>query len=110
MLTQRYSWRHGGIDIADRSMPLIYAAAGGTVIEVKYGGWNGGYGKYALVDHGNGYVTRYAHLSKLYVNAGDQVTAGQAIAVMGSTGRSTGPHLHFEIIENGARKNPLAYL
>ena len=62
-----------------------------------------------LIDHGNGMVTRYAHHSKMYVKTGDQVTKGQTIGMVGSTGRSTGPHLHFEIYMNGKRVNPLEY-
>mgnify|MGYP002065326665 CR=1 FL=1 len=69
-----------------------------------------GYGKFVLIDHGNGYMTRYAHLNQIQVKAGDIVQRNQQIGTMGSTGRSTGPHLHFEIIYNRQRRNPLGFL
>ncbi len=81
-------------------------AAAGTVI---YAGWLGNYGNMILVDHGDGVLTRYAHSLKLLVSSGQTITQGQVIAYVGSTGRSTGPHLHFEIIRNGKVVNPLNY-
>lgn len=107
--TTGYDWGriHGnnGVDIANVYGTPIYAAAAGTVILSDGIGWNGGYGKYIQIKHPNGVVTLYAHASQLLVSAGEQVTQGQLIAIMGTTGRSTGCHLHFEV--RGA-KNPLA--
>ena len=81
----------------------------GVVIESS-SGWNGGYGTKIVIDHGNGVKTVYAHCQKLYAKVGDVVTGGQVIATMGNTGRSTGPHLHFEININGTAVNPSIYL
>jgi len=107
--TQYFSWRHRGLDIADRSAPTVFAASGGVVVEAKASGWNGGYGQTVVVDHGGGFLTRYAHFQKVFVAEGDRVVSGQALGKMGSTGRSTGTHLHFEVLETGVKKNPLAY-
>lgn len=107
-ISQRFSWYHPGVDIANRSLPQVVAADSGTVISA---GWDSsGYGNMIMIDHGNGYKTRYAHLSKIYVTVGQTVNRGGAIGQMGSTGRSTGPHLHFEIYNGGTRINPLAAL
>ena len=107
-ISQYYTWRHGGIDIAGPSGTAIYAAEEG-IVEVA--GWNrGGYGYYIIIDHGGGLKTLYAHSSKLHVAAGDRVERGQHIANVGSTGRSTGPHLHFEVRIRGGRTNPLNYI
>lgn len=107
-ITQRFSWYHPGIDIANRALPVVVAADSGRVV---YAGWDStGYGNMVLVDHGNGYRTRYGHLSQVMVISGQTVGRGQAVGRMGSTGRSTGPHLHFEIYLNGTRVNPLNYL
>lgn len=105
----QYSSRwHTAIDIASRALPPIMASDAGRVV---YSGWDStGYGLTVLMDHGNGFSTRYAHGSALYVKTGDYVTRGQTIMQMGSTGRSTGPHLHFEIKYNGVKQNPMAYL
>ena len=100
---------HTGIDIGATMGSNIVAAESGTVILANYG-WNGGYGNYIIINHGNGITTRYAHASQLYVSAGQTVTKGQTIAAVGTTGNSTGPHLHFEVRENGAHTNPLNYL
>jgi len=108
-ITQYFGWRHSGIDIACPRNSAIYAADSGTVIKAQ-GGWNGGYGIYIIIDHGNGLQTLYGHLSKLYVKSGDQVNKGDAIGAEGSTGRSTGPHVHFEVRQAGYRKNPLSYI
>lgn len=106
-INQYYKWRHTGIDINGTLKDATYAVDAGIV---TFAGWNrSGYGNMILVDHGNGMVTRYAHHSKMFVKAGDQVTKGQSIGMVGSTGRSTGPHLHFEIYMNGKRVNPLEY-
>ena len=69
-----------------------------------------GYGNQIVIDHGNGYLTRYAHLHKILVKAGQSVEKNQQIGTMGSTGRSTGPHLHFEVIQGNVKRNPLGYL
>ena len=81
----------------------------GTIVKAK-GGWNGGYGAEIVIDHGGGEQTLYAHLNNLYVKVGENVAKGQAIGAMGSTGRSTGPHLHFEVRTSGVRRNPLYYI
>lgn len=98
---------HTGIDIGGDSGQPYAAAAAGKVIGA---GWNGNYGKMITIDHGNGVVTRYAHSSQLLVSAGQTVSQGQTIGYVGNTGRSSGPHLHFEIISNGNTVNPLNYL
>jgi len=107
-ITQYYSWRHTGLDIGNKIGTPLYAAEAGVV---EKSGWNGGgYGYMVLINHGNGVKTRYAHASKLYVKVGDKVARGETIAAMGSTGRSTGPHIHFEVIINGRLLNPLNYI
>lgn len=98
---------HTGIDIAAPSGTDIVAANAGTVITA---GWNNSYGYFVMVDHGGGIVTLYAHSSKLLVSKDDVVARGQVIAKIGSTGMSTGPHLHFEVRVNGVYKNPLNYV
>ncbi|MBN2854365.1 M23 family metallopeptidase [Patescibacteria group bacterium] len=108
-ITQYFSWAHNGLDIANKTGTAIYAAEAGTV-EISASGWNGGYGNTILINHGDGKKTRYGHLSVLYVKVGDSVEKGENIGAMGSTGRSTGPHLHFEVVINGTRYNPLNYI
>lgn len=100
-----YRWGalHTGVDLAIATGTPVYAADGGTV---KRAGYFGSYGNCVDIDHGNGVVTRYAHNSSLIVSAGDKVYQGQEISRVGSTGNSTGPHLHFEIIINGTAINP----
>ena len=98
---------HSGIDIAIPSGTPVQAADSGVVL---ISGWNGGYGLFVAIDHGKGISTAYAHNSRLLVKEGDEVTKGQTIALSGSTGWSTGPHLHFEVRENGTPVNPLKYL
>jgi len=107
VITQYYGWRHTGVDIDGDYTTSSYAAREGVVI---YSGWRSGYGLSVEVDHGDGYVTRYAHHSKNYVAVGDVVSAGQVLAQTGTTGRSTGTHLHFEVIRNGKFQNPLDYV
>ena len=112
IITSRYGRRsrgnHTGLDIATSTGTTIVAAAAGTV---TYSGNNGGgLGNYVKISHGNGVETVYAHCSKLYVTAGQTVAQGEAIAAVGSTGNSTGPHLHLEIRVNGASQNPQIYL
>ncbi len=108
-ITQYFSWRHNGVDIANKIGTPIYAADSGTVI-IAQGGYNGGYGNTIVIDHGGGKRTRYGHASKLFVKVGEEVEKGENIAAMGSTGHSTGPHLHFEVLINGTRYNPLNYI
>lgn len=108
-ITQYFAWYHQGIDIASRSAPGVAAADGGSVVVA---GWpdRNGYGNRVVIDHGNGYRSLYAHLSNIYVSSGDTVTRGQLIGQMGSTGRSSGTHLHLEIHFKGVAINPLAIL
>lgn len=121
-ITQYYKgYYHRGIDIADKRLPNVVAAAGGKVIFAgcygtcpplgsTYGGSN--YAWSIQIDHGNGYTTWYAHLKNIYVRSGQTVSKGQSIGQLGSTGRSTGPHLHFEVRKGtayGTQVNPLYY-
>jgi len=99
---------HKGLDLEAKTGDAIRAAADGVVLRSEFDG--GGYGNVVDVDHGNGYITRYGHASKLLVKVGDLVHAGDTIAQVGSTGHSTGPHLHFEVWINGAPVNPQPYL
>ena len=98
---------HEGIDIANRYGADVVAPADGTVI---FGGVKPGYGKIVIIDHGNGIETRFAHNSKLYVNAGEKVRRGQKIAAVGNTGHSTGPHCHYEVHANGLPVDPCWYI
>lgn len=107
-ITQYFHRWHGGIDIAPSWGTPVYASNSGTVINVQR--WNWGYGWYVIVDHGNGFTTLYGHLSAIYVSVGQYVNRGQHIANTGSTGLSSGPHLHFEIRYGGVSQNPLNYL
>jgi len=108
-ITQSYSWYHGAIDIANSSSPDILAADSGVIMVA---GWpdNSGYGNRVVIDHGNGYRTLYGHLVQYYVQPGDKVSKGQAIGKMGTTGRSTGIHLHFEVRAGNSRLNPFDFL
>jgi murein DD-endopeptidase MepM/ murein hydrolase activator NlpD len=107
-ITQGFWAYHRALDIANSIGTPIYAADGGYV---AYAGWsNVGYGYMILIEHGNGFRTLYGHLSYYYVDQGQYVGKGQVIGAMGSTGNSTGPHLHFEIRYGGATQNPNAYL
>ncbi|BAY94985.1 MULTISPECIES: murein hydrolase activator EnvC family protein [unclassified Tolypothrix] len=98
---------HAGLDFAASYGSTIRAADSGTVI---FAGWYGGYGKAVIIDHGNGITTLYGHTSELFVSEGQGVQRGQAIAAVGSTGLSTGPHLHFEVRRNGTPVDPASYL
>jgi murein DD-endopeptidase MepM/ murein hydrolase activator NlpD len=98
---------HEGIDFPAESGTAIVAAASGLVVEA---GWHPQYGKIVEIDHGNGLVSRYAHASQLGVKEGDLVVRGQHIGAVGTTGRSTGPHLHFEVRLNGVPQNPVRFL
>jgi murein DD-endopeptidase MepM/ murein hydrolase activator NlpD len=112
-ITSPFGWRsnpfggspefHQGLDIAAPSGTTVTAAAGGTVIMAQ---WYGGYGNYVLIDHGGGYSTGYGHLSAIYVSNGQNVQRGQAVGAVGSTGQSTGPHLHFEVRIAGKPVDP----
>lgn len=108
ILTQYYSWYHPGLDIANKGVPPVLAADSGTIVYAACINW--GYGCHVKIDHGNGYTTLYAHLQKIYVNVGNRISKGQALGQMGSTGRSTGPHLHFEVSKGGVKLNPLTIL
>lgn len=98
---------HSGLDLSAPSGTPIYATGPGIVTK---SGWGTGYGQYVEINHGNGYITRYAHASRLIARVGDQVKAGEHIANVGCTGRCTGPHLHYEVVKDGQRKNPSSYL
>ncbi len=103
----RWGRLHAGIDFSGSTGTPIYAAASGTVIS---SGWNGGYGNAITISHGNGLVTLYGHCSALYVSDGEHVSRGEKIAAVGSTGNSTGSHLHFEVRRGGTPVNPWNYL
>lgn len=98
---------HEGVDIASRFGSTIKAMGGGVV---SYAGDKEGYGCTVEINHGNGYTTRYAHCKSTLVRVGDRVTKGQGVALVGTTGRSTGPHLHFEVLRDGKAVNPGSYL
>ena len=98
---------HYGIDLSCSVGTPIYAADGGTVI---FSGWNGAYGLCIKIDHGGGFTTLYAHNSANHVSVGEKVFQGQRIGSVGNTGRSTGPHCHFEILKNGVNVNPSYYV
>jgi murein DD-endopeptidase MepM/ murein hydrolase activator NlpD len=98
---------HTGLDFAADVGTPILAAAGGVVLSA---GPHPQYGQLVELDHGNGLVTRYAHTSKMLVRQGDLVKRGQKIAEVGTTGRSTGPHLHFEVLVEGVQQNPAKFL
>lgn len=104
---RRWGRLHKGVDWACPVGTTVHASCGGTVIQASY---NGGYGNNVVISHPDGRLTRYAHNSKLLVHVGQHVEQGEAIALSGSTGRSTGPHVHFEIYINGAAVNPLKYI
>lgn len=112
-ITSKFGWRHGrqhkGIDIwnAARSKALIYASKGGVVTRA---GYTNGYGNLVVIEHGNGWVTYYAHLSRISVGKGQRLVMGDIVGNMGQTGNATGYHLHFEIRKNGEAINPLSIL
>jgi len=108
IITQYPTWYHMAYDIASNGGPAIIAADTGTVTYAGCIDW--GYGCHVMVDHGNGYSTLYGHMSVISVSAGQAVNQGQQLGIMGSTGRSTGPHLHFEIRSGGTLLNPADFL
>lgn len=99
--------QHRGIDIAGKKGSKVLSVGDGVVI---WSGKRGGYGNLVEIDHGNGYITRYGHNSKTLVKTGETVSKGQTVALMGSTGRSTGPHVHIEVLHNGEPVDPADYL
>ncbi len=116
-ISSPYGWRlhpiyktnkfHSGVDLAAPGGSNILAAESGTV---KFSGWNGGYGNCLIIDHGGGITTLYGHASKLCVSKGQYVTKGEIVAKVGTTGNSTGNHLHFEVLINGKTTDPMAYI
>lgn len=108
IITQYPAWYHNAVDIANSSLPPIAAASDGVVSSVQYLKY--GYGQHVIINHGDGFQTLYGHMSAIYVNVGDAVSRGQVIGKMGNTGRSTGPHLHFEVRKSGVIVNPLGFL
>ena len=98
---------HGGMDIDGERGDMVMAPASGVISEA---GWKGGYGNMVEIDHGNGLKTRYGHLSRIEVETGTQITRGQILGLVGSTGRSTGPHLHYELRVNDRPINPRFFL
>ena len=116
-VTSGFGWRsspwgggselHQGIDIANSMGTPIFATADGVVVQ---SGWSGGYGNIVQIDHGNGIETIYGHNSRILVNSGQSVKKGQVISYLGSTGRSTGPHVHYEIRVNGTAVDPIRFL
>jgi murein DD-endopeptidase MepM/ murein hydrolase activator NlpD len=115
VITSGYGWRvmggrkefHTGVDISAPYGTPVSAAADGRVV---YAGWLRGYGYTVIIYHGYGFATLYAHLSSISVSYGDRVVKAQIIGRVGNTGRSFGPHLHYEVIRYGVRQNPIAYL
>ena len=115
-ISSAFGWRsisvagnrfHGGIDIAAASGTPVRAARGGVIARA---GWVGAYGFLVVVDHGGGWETRYAHLSRIDVLLGERIAQGAVVGLVGSTGASTGPHLHFEVRHNGVALDPLPFL
>ncbi len=98
---------HAGMDIAAPHGKEVYAPSDGTVV---FAGLEGGYGNVIVIDHGYGIKTRYGHLAKILVKAGERVNRGAQVAAIGNTGRSTGPHLHYEVRVNGIPQNPRKFI
>ncbi|MBD3365756.1 peptidoglycan DD-metalloendopeptidase family protein [candidate division WWE3 bacterium] len=111
IITQYFTWYHNGIDIASpagTAMPPLFACTGGVVTRSGWDPW--GLGLHIRIDHGNGYETVYGHMSRLDVGYGESVSRGQMIGLLGNTGRSTGPHVHFMVKYGGVAQNPLNYM
>ena len=111
IITQYFAWYHNGLDVAvpwGWGMPPIFASSSGTVTRAGWDPW--GLGLHVRVDHGNGFETVYGHMSSINVGYGQRVSQGQVLGLMGSTGRSTGPHVHFTINYNGVPQDPLGYI
>lgn len=108
-ITQKYWSGHAAIDIGSWTGAPVKAADGGYVVEAGRG-WSSGYGNHVVIDHGNGFRTLYAHLNSIFVSPGESVSKGTQIGTVGNTGNSTGPHLHFEVLYQGVRRNPYSYL
>jgi len=104
------AWPHKGIDLAAYLGTPILASDAGTISVAQFGGYNGGYGNYVIINHGNGFSTLYAHMSSVAVQSGTVVAKGQRVGAAGATGMATGAHLHFEIRYNGIQRNPLCFL
>lgn len=107
-ISQDFWSRHPGLDIGSYEGAPIYAADSGYVVAAQWD--DTGYGRMVIIDHGNGFKTLYAHMSVYYVELGQEVSKGQTIGKMGSTGNSTGPHLHFELLRNGVKRNPWGFM
>lgn len=107
-ITQKYWTQHSALDIAVPKGSPIYATDSGYVVHIE--SKITGYGNMILINHSNGYITRYAHLSAIHVEVGESVKKGQLIGRVGNTGNSTGSHLHFEVVRNGIARNPFNYL
>jgi murein DD-endopeptidase MepM/ murein hydrolase activator NlpD len=110
VITQPFWNGHRALDIGAWTGTPVKASDSGYVIVARTGGWNSGYGNMVMIDHGNGFVSLYAHLNSIYVRQGESVSKGQQIGAVGNTGNSTGPHLHFEIRYQGVPRNPFGYL
>ena len=108
-ITQRYWGGHQAIDVGSWTGAPVKAADSGYVVSAG-GGWSAGYGNHVIVDHGNGFVTLYAHLNSIFVRPGESVSRGQQVGTVGNTGNSTGPHLHFEVRYQDVPQNPFSYL
>ncbi len=108
-VTQEYWGGHRAVDIGGFIGASVKAADSGYVIAAS-SGWNSGYGNMVMIDHGNGFVSLYGHLSSIFVRQGESVSVGQQVGALGNTGNSTGPHLHFEIRYQGIPRNPFGYL
>jgi murein DD-endopeptidase MepM/ murein hydrolase activator NlpD len=108
-ITQPFWNGHPAIDIGGRTGNPVKSADSGYVVAARTG-WNGGYGNMVMIDHGNGYVTLYGHLNSIFVSQGESVAKGAQIGTVGNTGKSTGPHLHFEVRYEGVQRNPFSFL